>query len=272
MNMLRGNMPLEEIDNPFFVRWPRRISHQLCPPVCWICNHIIPAQQTRELSFPFLCSSCYHTLPSTDQSTSCIRCANLTPGAPHLGCYFCLGQDWKLEQTWSSFYYEQVIREWVLQLKFGGKSYLAPMMGYFLSLKIRSLLKTKTFDTVIPIPLHASRLRQRGFNQASLLAHNLIKNLPSTEKLFMGHGLQRVRKTSPQAELPEQERKTNIRQAFRVSSPVQGTRVLLVDDVMTTGSTLHEAARTLLDAGAHSVSAVVFARRLRGENFYNQSV
>ena len=112
-------------------------------------------------------------------------------------------------------------------------------------------------DLVVPMPLHVSRLRKRGFNQAGELGRALARrwDIP-----YVCDGIERDVNTVPQAGLPWKDRASNVRGAFRVTTRVAGLRVLVVDDVMTTGATLAELARTLKGAGALSVENRVLAR------------
>lgn len=112
-------------------------------------------------------------------------------------------------------------------------------------------------DLILPIPLHARRRRQRGYNQSELLARPLGEalHIPVDAKL-----LQRTRHTIPQVGLGPEERHENVRGAFAADSGVAGRRVLLIDDVLTTGATMTAAAEALLAAGAVSVAAYCLAR------------
>ncbi len=116
----------------------------------------------------------------------------------------------------------------------------------------------KSFDddyVVVPIPLSVERLRQRGFNQAGLLSHNLAEQGQCT----IWTDLIRIRTTAAQAELGLKERQRNVRGAFRVSKRPAPKRVVLVDDVVTTGATLTQACRALKKAGTEEVWAVTIA-------------
>ncbi|MBG0777269.1 MAG: ComF family protein [Desulfovibrionaceae bacterium] len=133
-------------------------------------------------------------------------------------------------------------------------------------------------DLVVPVPLHAARLRWRGFNQSLELARTMLRVLAATARRhpdgaraplpspplsrLAPHLLARVRHTTPQTNLPLAERQTNLKNAFAATDPsaLRGKRILVVDDVATTCSTLHETARTLLRAGAARVDALVLAR------------
>jgi ComF family protein len=119
-------------------------------------------------------------------------------------------------------------------------------------------LRDISFDLIVPVPLHPARQRERGFNQASLLA----KSLSAETSMASRPVLQRVRYTTTQTALDRSERMENLHNAFRLrkNADVRGLRVLLIDDVLTTGSTLSECARVLKRAGAISVHAATAAR------------
>jgi len=114
-------------------------------------------------------------------------------------------------------------------------------------------------DLIIPIPLHPRRLRERGFNQAELLAREVARAAIGRVDTTL---LMKVRETRSQAELSRQERAINLTGAFEASRPVNEARVLLVDDVMSTGATANECARVLRRAGAGEVAVVVAAMAL----------
>lgn len=115
------------------------------------------------------------------------------------------------------------------------------------------------YDVIVPVPLHLSRLRWRGFNQALLLARRIARGQGVEVNPFL---LERTRATQPQVELDEAERRRNVARAFHVADAagVRGRRMLLVDDVYTTGSTVNECSRALLRAGAGGVDVLVLAR------------
>jgi ComF family protein len=119
-------------------------------------------------------------------------------------------------------------------------------------------LRDRRFDVIVPVPLHPARERERGFNQASLLAELLSKQTSIRCRPL----LQRIRYTTTQTALDRSERMENLHNAFRLrkKADVRGLRVLLIDDVLTTGSTLSECARVLKRAGAISVHAATAAR------------
>lgn len=114
-------------------------------------------------------------------------------------------------------------------------------------------------DGIVAMPLHPLRLRERGFNQSALLAQRIAKqlNIPLLKNACI-----RTRNTSPQSTLPWQERGKNMRKAFTCTADLGGKHIAIVDDVMTTGASIEELARTLRQAGAASISAWVVARTL----------
>lgn len=112
-------------------------------------------------------------------------------------------------------------------------------------------------DAVIPVPLHARRLCERGYNQAALLARPVARELSAP---LFARALVRLRATGQQAQLERDERLQNVRSAFALRTPVRGKRIVLVDDVVTTGATLLGCAGVLLSAGAESVTGLVLAR------------
>lgn len=139
--------------------------------------------------------------------------------------------------------------------KFEGHDFLAPGLSSRLEAVLVSR-KNERFDALVPVPLHASRLRSRGYNQAELLARSLSRRTGIASRNW----LRRPVETRAQSTLPRAERVANVRRAFRAVSRVRGASILLVDDVTTTGETLRACARALREAGAGHVSAVTVAR------------
>jgi ComF family protein len=151
--------------------------------------------------------------------------------------------------------HEDLLRKLLLDLKFREQVHLAVSLGKLLA--AHPGLSGVTADLVAPLPLHPRRLRQRGYNQALELARPLAAalNLPLLPDL-----LARGRETIPQTQLDRTVREKNLKGVFVCAEKVQGLHILLVDDTMTTGATMREAAQTLLCAGAASVSAALVSR------------
>ncbi|HIL87619.1 MAG TPA: ComF family protein [Deltaproteobacteria bacterium] len=140
---------------------------------------------------------------------------------------------------------------------------MAPMLGRLMALAQQQRPPLPPKAVLTPVPLHPNRLRKRGFNQALLLTHHLRRNLPNPQPEVRPEWLRRIRDTPPQTELPLEERLRNPENAFAAAPEVQGRTVIVVDDVMTTGSTLNAIVRTLQAQGVREVSAWVLCRRVR---------
>jgi ComF family protein len=155
--------------------------------------------------------------------------------------------------------FDDVARTLVHALKYGDRLDLAPMMGCWMAMAGRSL--TAEADAIIPVPLHWRRYWARRFNQSALLAEAIAK--ASQVPLVLG-ALRRVKATPQQVGLSQSARALNVQGAFRVSpsgkAAVAGRRLILVDDVITTGATVDASARALLRAGAAEVNVLTFAR------------
>ena len=152
-----------------------------------------------------------------------------------------------------------VVRFIVLQFKYNRQLQLRHPIAEWLEEAMNDpRLRPRHFDLVVPVPLHPARLRERGFNQAELLAKILAQKI----NIPLGCALERIRYTTTQTAFDRVERMENLRGAFRLRKKigVRGLHVLLVDDILTTGSTLSECARVLREAGARSVYAVTAAR------------
>lgn len=152
-----------------------------------------------------------------------------------------------------------VLREVIHRFKYGRELWLAQPLGEFLALGLADpRLEAGGFDGLVPVPLHPVREREREFNQAEVLARGLSDHagIPVLK------ALERVRYTVTQTHFDRGRRMQNLRNAFRLrqNADVHGKDLLLVDDVLTTGSTLDECARMLLEAGAQSVRALTVAR------------
>lgn len=231
---------------------------QTFPPLCWNCRRWLSTEQSRHTAYPFLCNDCLVYMPWTNPDFSCQRCGHYTKKPHQLICSFCKEVRFHFQRAYSAFHYESIIQQWIIQLKFGRNEHLACMLGKLLALGIHESFHDQEFDAILPIPLHRRRLRQRGFNQALLLAHYAFPT-HSIQKSW----LQRHRMTVPQTGLTALERASNVKEAFQVSPEVEGKKILVVDDVMTTGATFNAVAKTLKDSGAESVYVVALARRMR---------
>jgi ComF family protein len=164
--------------------------------------------------------------------------------------------------------YESGLRELVHLLKYGGVRPAANVLGRMLAEAIDALESDFLAGpiAVIPVPLHRTKLRHRGFNQAELIARAALKTNPTRERFTVHAGvLKRTRDTASQIGLTSHQRRENLRGAFRVAQvqAVKGREVLVVDDVFTTGATVSECARVLRRAGATKIWVATVARTLK---------
>lgn len=204
-----------------------------------------------------LCSGCADDLP-WHRMTQCPQCA-LPTADGHL-CGACLKRPPAFDRIRSALSYRFPVDQLIQRLKYNGRLAAAPVLGDLLAHHVASAPRP---DLLIPMPLHPSRIRERGFNHASEIGRHVARHLglPLTTTLC-----QRIRDTPPQVALAYDARRRNVRGAFTCNGDVAGKRVALLDDVMTTGTSLDELAKTLKQAGAAEVEAWVVARTLpRGE-------
>jgi len=205
---------------------------------CFLCRGTAPA---------LLCAACDADLPRL-APVRCPRCALESPRGEV--CGRCLSETPHYDATVAVLSYEFPADALVHALKFRGELALAGLLGGMLSQKI----STHEIDCVIPVPLSAARLRTRGYNHAAEIARHLR---PAKLDLAL---CVRTRDTPPQMDLPYDERRRNVRGAFRCTRALAGESVAVVDDVMTTGATLDEIAKVLKEAGASRVANWVVAR------------
>ncbi len=164
--------------------------------------------------------------------------------------------------------YDGGLRELIHLLKYEQVRPAAVVLGRMLAEAVSGVESGSTALLVVPVPLHARKLRQRGFNQSELIAQHAVKLGGGSGRLAMhSRGLKRRRETQSQIGLTRHQRRENLRGAFAVSRPeeIAGREILLVDDVFTTGTTVSECARVLLRAGASKVFVATVARTLKDD-------
>ncbi|HLM54041.1 MAG TPA: ComF family protein [Pseudoxanthomonas sp.] len=225
-------------------RWLGRLGRALLVARCLLCRE--PGARGRDL-----CKACARSLPSN--RSACLRCAQPLP-EPSV-CGRCLRHPPPLTQAHAAFVYRFPLDRLLPRFKFHGD---LPAGRLLSQLMAEALAAVPRPEALIPVPLHHARLRMRGYDQALELARPLARSL---EVPLRDQVLSRISNTRPQSELDAEARRRNVRRAFSVApdAPLPA-HVALVDDVMTTGATLHAAARVLRRAGVARVDAWVCAR------------
>ncbi len=225
-------------------RLSRAVLDFVFPPRCVVCGS----------GGSFLCTVCASGLPKAEPPR-CPRC--WSPGSDAYLCPECQAGPPAFDGLRAAFLYQGVVRDLVHALKYRGTTALAgPMASLLADVVHRDVLAA---DVLVPVPLAGVRRRTRGFNQAESLARALGRELGLPVR---PGALRRRRQTTPQARTADAEqRRRNVAGAFACrEGPVAGQRVLLVDDVTTTGATLAACAGPLKAGGARSVWAITFAR------------
>lgn len=197
-----------------------------------------------------LCPPCTADLPPLPLQR-CPQCGEQTTHGERCGT--CLKDSPAFEKTNAIFRYDFPVDRIIHAYKYGHQLAVAKWAAELIAQQIAA----NEYNLLIPMPLHTERLRERGFNQSLEIA----RHIACKKKLKLDRrSLTRVRHTPPQAELPMKQRSSNVRGAFECSNNLTGMRVLLIDDVMTTGATLREAARVIRLHGASRVDVAVIAR------------
>jgi len=232
------------------VVWPRRCAAKGCgKPVDRPSGHF--------------CSACLDAMPWFDAGGACKICGAPVPAATRheFVCEVCAKSKPAFEKAVNAMRFLDAVREAVLDFKFHNATHLAHDLAEFAEAAVRSRLDFAQIDVVMPVPIHPARLRERGYNQSALVAERLAENLGRRHD---GKSLARVVDTEHQTRVNSSQRRQNLRHAFAVrpgrEGCVRGRTILLVDDVMTTGSTLNECAKPLVKCGARRVWCVTVAR------------
>ncbi|MBQ6856422.1 MAG: ComF family protein [Lachnospiraceae bacterium] len=222
----------------------RTILDILFPRRCPVCGEIVkPAGG-------LICPPCFQKL-SFVTGPVCKKCGKEIADGTMEFCEDCMAHRHTFESGVALLNYDEIARKSMVQMKYNNKREYLDFYGEAMAIRYETVIRRMQVDVIVPVPVHRSRRRKRGFNQAELLAEILGKklNIPVENNC-----LRRDRRTLPQKELSPTERLKNLTGAFRAETlPKHMRRILLVDDIYTTGSTLEACARALKRAGAENV-------------------
>ena len=233
-----------------------RIIDLILPASCSYCRSPV-----RDSGIPRFCKECWSDF-SPLQGPVCPSCGKpfgspeSLADSPEHECFHCRKTPPHYDQALAAGLFEGPLREAIHIFKYRPLRSLGEPLARWMAGQVRM---TVPLDMAMPVPLHKKRLRHRGFNQALLLAHGVSERFAMPLNY---DNLMRVRYTRPQVELSGRERAENVRGAFNLIRPaeVRDKRILLIDDVFTTGATMNECAKVLKDAGAASVTVLTLAR------------
>jgi ComF family protein len=223
----------------------------LFPPTCLLCGAAGDDRQD-------LCAGCRDDLPFNPHACACCALPLATDEA--LICGQCQQNPKAFDRTTAVFRYQPPADFLIKGLKFHSRLPAGRLLGELLG-ETLAQRSDPLPECLIPVPLHRSRLRERGFNQALEIARPVARRLGIP---LLPNGLRRIRHTFPQIELDGKRRLTNVRGAFVVDRPIQARHVALLDDVVTTGSTVEECAKALRRAGVETVEVWACARTVSG--------
>jgi ComF family protein len=228
--------------------WLNIIQNTLLPPTCILCgNH--------GLNDKDICQSCFERLPRNIHC--CYRCAEPFPAstaAPTL-CGRCINESPAFDETYAPFLHQDEIRHLVTGLKFGAQFKNARLLGGLLADYVDKAAEKP--DYIIPVPLHKARYQERGFNQALEIARTVSHSL----NISLDYSsCTRSKDTPHQTGLTAKKRRQNLRQAFSILKSTNAKHIAILDDVMTTGSTVNALANELKKAGISRVDVWVCAR------------
>lgn len=224
------------------------LERALFPPSCVLCDN--PGSAGREL-----CAACQADLPHNH--AACARCALPLPAVQaDASCGLCQQSPPAFDAAFSLYRYAYPVDQLIQYLKFSAKLNIARLLGDLMA-DAWTQRGAPLPELIIPVPLHPTRLRERGFNQALEVARPLARRLgiPLDYQSCV-----RRRATALQSALPAKDRRANVKGVFEVVKPINARHVALLDDVMTTGHTLQELSGVLRGAGVEKIEAWVVAR------------
>jgi ComF family protein len=233
--------------------WLKLIHSTVFPGCCTLCG--APGMQSWDI-----CEACYDSLPINE--LACARCA-IPLAQGNLGiCGRCLQHPPPYQQCIAAWRYDPPLDYFIQRLKFNKDLVFARLMGALFADRLAKIYSKPADkpEVIIPVPLHIKRLRERGFNQSVEIAKVIARQLHIPLDIT---ACTRPKMTLPQAELPAEHRKRNIKGAFSFNSGVPYQHIALVDDVMTTGHTIHELSKTIQRISKSTIDVWICARANR---------
>lgn len=211
------------------------------------------------LLYPQACLICSNKINDLKASPVCEDCIGKIKINTEVSHVEGITENFAFDRAFYATMYDDVVKKCVCLLKYDGKTQLVKLLGKTMCDFAIKNINIDEIDVIAPVPLHPVKLRERQFNQSELLAERLAKKI---NKSMARDRLERIKNTAPQTELNRDRRIRNVRGAFMVkkNANFKEKTILLVDDVLTTGATLHECAKVLKDAGAKKVVALALAR------------
>ena len=217
----------------------------ICPPHCVICEKVLKLNK-------FICVECRTKLPFVEDMY-CLKCGKPV-GDDREYCTDCKKREHYFTRGVSVWSYSPMLKKSLYRFKYNNKRYYAKYYTDEIVKRYSRLITQWGVDIIIPVPLYKKKKRRRGYNQAEILANELSSriSIPLDCRIVT-----RIRDTLPQKMLNDMERQKNLKGAFKINkSVIELKKILLIDDIFTTGSTVDEIARVLLEAGANSVYVV----------------
>ncbi len=227
--------------------WLSALEPLILPPTCLLCGAAGAAGRD-------LCAGCLGDLPRN--RTACPRCATPLSASQTGLCDRCRAQPPEFDRAFVPFRYQPPVDFLIVRLKFSGRLASARLLGELFAAALAERGDPPP-DCIVPVPLHPRRLRERGFNQSLELARAAARRFGIP--LWI-NGLRRVRHTLPQTRLDAHQRQTNPLGAFALGTPPPGSRIALMDDVVTTASTIAECARVLRAGGTTDIEIWAIGR------------
>ncbi|WP_058485998.1 ComF family protein [Defluviitalea phaphyphila] len=223
------------------------ILNIIYPPKCIFCNTIIPIQKEKGI-----CDDCKKSLPFIKEKV-CQKCGKPIDNIEERNtCFDCIKYPPIYDKGWALLVYEGIVRDMIYRFKYGGHKEYAVYLGVLMANKIKNENIKEKFDLIIPIPMHLKKKRIRGYNQSEELAKIISKQLKIPIDITI---LTRIKETKPQSGLSITQRKNNLKKAFKIkqNTDLKGKKILLIDDIYTTGSTINTCANILKKKGVKKV-------------------